>query len=220
MPPPCWRPWTSPAATLLPLKLPAPALSTSVLAPELVRRTSVQSVLDCGADYGRSDYGHGEKVMVEFVSANPTGPMHMGNARGGAIGDCLASALDCAGYEVTPGVLHQRRRQPDRQVRHVAGGPLPADFTRARTLCPSRRTAITGEDIKDRAQEFADVHGDKYAERPEAGAHARRWSTTPCRKISRGCARDLEKYRINYDVWFPEKQPARERRGQGMWSSC
>ena len=57
---------------------------------------SVQSVLDCGADYGRSDYGHGEKVMVEFVSANPTGPMHMGNARGGALGDCLASAAATA----------------------------------------------------------------------------------------------------------------------------
>ena len=62
---------------------------------------AVQAVLDCGRDYGRSDVGGGKKVMVEFVSANPTGPMHMGNARGGAIGDCLAAALDFAGYEVT-----------------------------------------------------------------------------------------------------------------------
>ena len=62
---------------------------------------AVQAVLGCGRDYGRSDVGGGKKVMVEFVSANPTGPMHMGNARGGAIGDCLAAALDFAGYEVT-----------------------------------------------------------------------------------------------------------------------
>lgn len=48
--------------------------------------------------YGQSDYGKGEKVMVEFVSANPTGPMHMGNARGGALGDCLAAVLNKAGY--------------------------------------------------------------------------------------------------------------------------
>ena len=61
----------------------------------------VAGVLEAGDDYGRSDYGKGEKVMVEFVSANPTGPMHMGNARGGAIGDCLAAAMDACGYDVT-----------------------------------------------------------------------------------------------------------------------
>jgi len=47
-----------------------------------------------GENYGRIDLGKGKKVMVEFVSANPTGPMHMGNARGGALGDCLAAVLD------------------------------------------------------------------------------------------------------------------------------
>ena len=50
--------------------------------------------------YGRSDFGNGERILVEFVSANPTGPMHMGNARGGAIGDCLSAVLDAAGYYV------------------------------------------------------------------------------------------------------------------------
>ena len=50
-----------------------------------------------GERYGESDYGQGKKVMVEFVSANPTGPMHLGNARGGALGDCLAAVLDKAG---------------------------------------------------------------------------------------------------------------------------
>ena len=56
-------------------------------------------VLEKGEDYGKSDYGKGEKVNVEFVSANPTGPMHIGNARGGALGDCLAAVLEMAGYE-------------------------------------------------------------------------------------------------------------------------
>jgi arginyl-tRNA synthetase len=54
-----------------------------------------------GEDYGRCDMGHGERVMVEFVSANPTGPMTIGNARGGVIGDVLASVLDRAGYDVS-----------------------------------------------------------------------------------------------------------------------
>ncbi len=52
---------------------------------------------DCGNRYGRSDFGNGKKINVEFVSAIPTGPMHMGNARGGALGDCLAAVLDWAG---------------------------------------------------------------------------------------------------------------------------
>ena len=52
-------------------------------------------------EYGRTDHGKGAKYNVEFVSANPTGPMHMGNARGGALGDCLAAVLDWAGYDVT-----------------------------------------------------------------------------------------------------------------------
>ena len=54
-----------------------------------------------GEDYGKINVGNGQKVMVEFVSANPTGPLHMGNARGGALGDCIASVLENAGYDVT-----------------------------------------------------------------------------------------------------------------------
>ena len=60
----------------------------------------VRDVCEKKDAYGRSDFGAGKKVMVEFVSANPTGPMHMGNARGGALGDCLAAVLDAAGYDV------------------------------------------------------------------------------------------------------------------------
>ena len=60
----------------------------------------LSAVESSGADYGRVDDGHGEKVMVEFVSANPTGPMTIGNARGGVLGDALASVLERAGYNV------------------------------------------------------------------------------------------------------------------------
>ena len=49
--------------------------------------------MEQGENYGKSDYGKGKRMLVEFVSANPTGPMHIGNARGGAIGDCLALSL-------------------------------------------------------------------------------------------------------------------------------
>ncbi len=59
----------------------------------------VKSTISLGKDYGKTDLGAGKRVLVEFVSANPTGPMHIGNARGGAIGDCLASLLEAAGYK-------------------------------------------------------------------------------------------------------------------------
>lgn len=59
----------------------------------------VKNTLTLGADYGKTNLGGGKRVLVEFVSANPTGPMHIGNARGGAIGDCLASLLEEAGYK-------------------------------------------------------------------------------------------------------------------------
>ena len=61
----------------------------------------LKAVAACGREYGKIEEGHGQKWMVEFVSANPTGPMHMGNARGGVLGDALATVLDMAGYEVT-----------------------------------------------------------------------------------------------------------------------
>ena len=60
---------------------------------------TLKAIEEQGEEYGRIDIGKGKRVMVEFVSANPTGPMHMGNARGGALGDCLASVLEYAGYE-------------------------------------------------------------------------------------------------------------------------
>ena len=60
----------------------------------------VLTVIEQNTRFGRTDFGKGKKILLEFVSANPTGPMHIGNARGGAIGDCLASVLECAGYNV------------------------------------------------------------------------------------------------------------------------
>ena len=77
-----------------------PGFLNFFLAPSFADRT-ITAVLSEGDDYGRTDFGGGEKVMVEFVSANPTGPMHIGNARGGALGDCLAAVLDWSGHKVT-----------------------------------------------------------------------------------------------------------------------
>lgn len=164
---------------------------------------SVQSVLDCGADYGRSDYGHGEKVMVEFVSANPTGPMHMGNARGGAIGDCLASALDFAGYEVCREFyINDAGNQIVKFGKSLEARYLQLYLGEDAVEFPE--DGYQGEDIKVRAKEFANLHGDKYVNAPsEERTQALIDYALPANV--EGLRRDLEKYRIKYDVWFSEK---------------
>ena len=164
---------------------------------------SVQSVLDCGADYGRSDYGHGEKVMVEFVSANPTGPMHMGNARGGAIGDCLASALDFAGYKVCREFyINDAGNQIVKFGKSLEARYLQLYLGEDAVEFPE--DGYQGEDIKVRAKEFADLHGDKYVNAPsEERTKALIDYALPANV--EGLRRDLEKYRIKYDVWFSEK---------------
>ncbi len=162
----------------------------------------ISSVLSEGDDYGRTDYGAGEKVMVEFVSANPTGPMHIGNARGGALGDCLAAVLSWSGHDVTREFyINDAGNQIDkfalslevRYLQHFLGEDaieLPED-------------AYHGADIKERAQEFAKEFGDKFvkAETSERRAALTKFALP---KNIAALKSDLEKYRINYDVWFHE----------------
>ncbi len=154
------------------------------------------------ADYGRSDIGAGKKIMVEFVSANPTGPMHMGNARGGAIGDGIAAALDACGYDVT------REFYINDAGNQIAkfGCSLEARYLQiylGEEAVEFPEDGYHGEDIKERAKEFADLYGDKYLESdPEERREALIAYALP--KNVEGLQRDLAKYRIDYDVWFRE----------------
>ena len=106
-----------------------------------------------GTDYGTLDYGRGKKVMVEFVSANPTGPMHIGNARGGALGDCLASVLEKAGYDV------RREFYVNDAGNQIEKFALSLDV-RYQQICNGEdyismpENGYQGQDIKDLASEF------------------------------------------------------------------
>lgn len=156
----------------------------------------------CGDDYGRSDYGKGKKVNVEFVSANPTGPMHMGNARGGALGDCLAAVLDYAGYDVSREFyVNDAGNQIDKfalsldiryqQLYKGKDAPeLPED-------------SYHGEDIKVRAEEFAGVYGDSYLEKSEKERRKALVDFALPKNIE-NMKKAMAKYRINYDLWFSE----------------
>lgn len=82
------------------VEIAGPGFINFFLAPAAFR-AAIDSVLTAGAAYGRSDSGAGSKVMIEFVSANPTGPLHVGHGRGAAVGDCLARLFEATGYAVT-----------------------------------------------------------------------------------------------------------------------
>ena len=158
-------------------------------------------VLTKDSAYGRSDYGNHRKVMVEFVSANPTGPMHMGNARGGALGDCLASVLDAAGYDVwREFYVNDAGNQLDKfglslSIRYqqlFAENPpeLPED-------------SYHGEDILDLAKEYAKEHGDELMHVTEEERRKALVGFGLPKNIAKMKA-DMEKYRVHYDRWFLE----------------
>lgn len=154
-----------------------------------------------GKDYGRVNIGKGKKVQVEFVSANPTGPMHMGNARGGALGDALASVLDYAGYDVTREFyINDAGNQIEKfgyslEARYLQLLGIPAEVPEG---------GYHGEDIIDRAREFLEIYGDKYKDAP---SEERRKTLVEygLKKNLEKIKEDLELYGIEYDVWFSEQ---------------
>lgn len=160
----------------------------------------LKDVVESGDSYGKSDYGKGKKVLVEFVSANPTGPMHIGNARGGAIGDCLASVLDAAGYDV------QREfyiNDAGNQIEKFATS-LEVRYLQ---LCGKDiempEDAYHGEDITVHAKNFFETNGDKYAD--SSSDERRKALVDYALPLNiQGLEDDLKKYRIVYDKWFRE----------------
>ena len=163
---------------------------------------TVSAVLTEKDDYGKSDFGKGQKVMVEFVSANPTGPMHMGNARGGAIGDGLAEALSWCGYDVTREFyVNDAGNQIEKFGKSLEARYL--QLYKGEDAVEFPEDGYHGEDIKVRAKEFADIHGDKYLEADSAERRKALVDYALPANVD-GLQRDLGKYRINYDVWFRE----------------
>ena len=156
----------------------------------------------CGDKYGRSDFGNGKKINVEFVSANPTGPMHMGNARGGALGDCLAAVLDWAGYEVEREFyVNDAGNQIDKfalsldiRYQQIINGEdsieLPED-------------SYHGDDIRVLAQSYIDEFGTGLLDVSEEERRKALVEFALPKNIATMKAA-MAKYRIDYNTWFSE----------------
>lgn len=157
-----------------------------------------------GSGYGSSDYGKGEKVMVEFVSANPTGPMHMGNARGGALGDCLAAVLGKAGYNVWREFYVN---DAGNQIEKFANS-LNARFiqqVKGEDAVQFPEDGYQGADIIEAAQLYIEENGTDLINAPEDERKQALVDFALPKNIAK-MQSDMKKYRIEYDKWFFESE--------------
>lgn len=155
-----------------------------------------------GDAYGCNDMLRGKKYMVEFVSANPTGPMHMGNARGGVLGDTLASVLQKSGAEVwrefyvndAGNQIEKFAKSLEARYFQIIKGEDAVEFP---------EDGYHGDDIRELAQLFYDKEGDKYLDCDEQSRHDALAQFGLSHNIPKMKA-DLERYGIHYDQWFFE----------------
>ena len=163
----------------------------------------IKDILSDREGYGSSDFGKGEKVNVEFVSANPTGPMHLSNARGGALGDCLAAVLSKAGYNAyREFYVNDAGNQIEKFANSLEARYLQI-YKGDEIVFPE--DGYQGADITELAQEFADINGDSYVEKDSAERKKALVDYALPKNIKK-MQEDMATYKITYDKWFFESE--------------
>ena len=170
----------------------------------------VATVLDQDVNYGRTDAGHNEKIQVEFVSANPTGDLHLGHARGASVGDSLCNVLDFAGYDVS---REYYINDAGNQITKLAKS-LEARYREALGLeSDMPEDGYHGKDIIVIAKELSAEYGKDVLEKPEEERfeffreHGLKHEFGKLQK-------DLKDFRVDFDVWFSETSLYKEGKVQ------
>ncbi|MCC3648256.1 arginine--tRNA ligase [Cytobacillus oceanisediminis] len=160
----------------------------------------IPAVLEAGDQYGETTVGNNQKIQVEFVSANPTGDLHLGHARGAAVGDSLCNILDKAGYDVS---REYYINDAGNQINNLALS-VEARYFQALGLDKEMPAdGYHGEDIIGIGKKLADEHGDKYvnADEKERFDFFREYGLKyEMAKLKQ----DLEDFRVPFDVWYSE----------------
>ncbi|HHY13175.1 MAG TPA: arginine--tRNA ligase, partial [Thermoanaerobacterales bacterium] len=152
-------------------------------------------------DYGKCNKGKGEKINVEFVSANPTGPMHMGNARGAALGDSLANLLDAVGYDITREFYIN---DSGNQIENF-GKSLEARYLQLFDIeAEIPEEGYHGEDILEHMRQLIKIEGDKYLDFPEEERRAALVEYALEKNLIR-MKKDLADFGVEFDIWFSEQ---------------
>ena len=162
----------------------------------------LKNVAEEGDSFCNCNIGEGKKLMVEFVSANPTGPMHMGNARGGVLGDALASVLSRAGYKVWREFYVN---DAGNQIEKFAGSieARSIQLLKGEDAVEFPEDGYHGDDIKELAKLFCEKYGDGWLELPTAERHKMMAEFGLSINLPK-MKRDLARYGIEYDQWFLE----------------
>ncbi len=173
---------------------------------------TVTAVLQEQDDYGRTDGGRGKRALVEFVSANPTGPMHVGNARGAALGDGIAALLEWTGWTVEREFYVN---DAGNQIEKFATSLEVRYLQRCGEQVEMPEDAYQGADITAHAEQFYSEYGDRYR---DADSQARRDALVAYAlpKNIEGLERDLRSYRVEYDNWFRESTLHADGRVRGI----
>ena len=162
----------------------------------------LQDIHRLGQAYGRSDAGQGQRVLVEYVSANPTGPMHIGNARGGVLGDALSAVLEAAGYQVSREFyINDAGNQVNKYAASLEARYL--QLYQGEEAVPFPEDGYQGPDVIANAKSFAELYGDKYVSAPSEERKAALIGYALPKNIQ-GLHDDLLRYRVEYDNWFHE----------------
>lgn len=164
---------------------------------------SLKDIQHLREEYGRIDIGGGQKVMVEFVSANPTGPLHMGNARGGALGDCIAGVLEKAGYDVTREFYVN---DAGNQIEKF-GISLEARYLqliKGEDAIEFPEDGYHGEDIIEHMKKYIEEYGDKLLEVDGSERRKALVEYALPKNVER-IKKALEEYGVKFDIWFSEK---------------
>lgn len=160
----------------------------------------IPAILKAGDEYGRSNAGNGQKIQVEFVSANPTGDLHLGHARGAAVGDSLCNILDKAGYAVS---REYYINDAGNQINNLALSVEARYFQALGLEKEMPEDGYHGKDIIGIGKTLAKEYGDKFVSvsEEERFAFFRRYGLDY--EMSK-LKKDLEKFRVPFDVWFSE----------------
>ena len=164
-------------------------------------RQQVESVLEQDQAYGSVDLGDGQRVQVEFVSVNPTGPLHVGHARGAVLGSALASVLAVAGYDVSQEYyINDTGTQMDAFARTIYARYLEAQGRDAE-IPPD---GYMGSYMVDLAREVVEREKDRFLQMPEDEA-VPILREIGLKEMLRAIREDLERIRVEFDVWFSEQ---------------
>lgn len=160
----------------------------------------VPAILEQGDQYGRSNAGKGEKIQVEFVSANPTGDLHLGHARGAAVGDSLGNILDMAGYDVS---REYYINDAGNQVHNLALSVEARYFQALGIDKAMPEDGYHGQDVIEIGKELAERYGDEFVHKNEEeriGFFRKYGLDFELKKLKDV----LEQFRVTFDVWYSE----------------